>query len=129
MNYQPIRTRLARSLLAVAGSCALLFSSPAQAALQCGTASLCFIDLDPWPLNVYGNVWGNNPDWGQLPGGWNDRADRFYNHTSRTVCLYGHADYRRTWPGQSNIEPRRLTTGQRLDWEDTVSSNYFANSC
>jgi hypothetical protein len=132
MNNKSKLSRLVRSLASVAVVLPLLQPATAFAAFSCAVDSLCFVDTDPLFLNVYGNVWGNNPDWGQLPGGWNDRADVFHNKTSRHVCLYGHADYRRDWPGWRNIEPRGLPRGASLDrgdWKDVVSSNYFKDFC
>lgn len=71
-----------------------------------------------------GYVFGNNWFWGELQGGWNDRADQFGNHgTIHSNCLYEHI----ACGGAAVHLPR----GFAVDWFNIVSSNRWttASTC
>jgi len=100
------------------------FNNNADADLgQCAvkSGSTRFFDNE---TNKCGYVFGNNTDWGALPGGWNNRADSFGNDgTTSNNCLYDGFSCHGT--------PMLLRRGFILFWANTVSSNRWttATSC
>jgi hypothetical protein len=114
---------------ATLGAGIMLFNSPAKADLfsQCPrqSGSTRFFDFATYRC---GYVFGNNTNWGALPGGWNDRADQFGNDgNTSSNCLYRDINCR----GTSVLLPR----GFAVDWSNVVSSNrwttasYCVTSC
>lgn len=110
---------------AALGAGVMLFNNDANADLfsQCAiqSGSTRFLDFE---TNHCGYVFGNNTNWGALPGGWNDRADQFGNDgVTSSNCLYEHINC----GGQSVFLPR----GFAVTWRNIVSSNRWttASSC
>ena len=103
----------------------MLLSGRADADLfsqcQVQSGSTRFLDFE---TNHCGYVFGNNTNWGALPGGWNDRADQFGNDgVTSSNCLYQDINCR----GASVLLPR----GFAVTWNNIVSSNRWttASSC
>jgi hypothetical protein len=71
------------------------FVSNAAAGADCrqpNSGYLCFYDI---ATKNYGRVAGDNPVWANLPGGWDNRADRFWNYgRTHGVCLFRDTHYR-----------------------------------
>lgn len=109
----------------VLGAGLMLFNGRADADLfsQCAveSGSTRFLDVE---TNHCGYVFGDNTNWGALPGGWNDRADQFGNDgVTSSNCLYQDINCR----GASVLLPR----GFAVTWSNIVSSNRWttASSC
>ena len=124
-------TRFKKALLLIAATATLgggvvaLGSSVAEADLfsQCAIqpGSTRFFDF---ATNRCGYVFGNNSFWGNLPGGWNDRADQFGNDgNTHSNCLYEHISC-----GGIGVH---LPRGFAVDWFNIVSSNRWTteSSC
>lgn len=110
---------------AALGTGVMLFNNDANADLfsQCPvqSGSTRFLDFE---TNRCGYVFGNNTNWGALPGDWNNRADQFGNDgVTHSNCLYDGFSCQ----GLPIFLPRGFT----VTWRNTVSSNRWttASSC
>lgn len=112
MNKRIVLSAAATAMLSTAALAGI--APPASAAPSClGPKYLCFRD---YATGEYGSVPGTNAWWGALEGGWNDRADWFFNQgTQCNVRIYkdiNHAGEHRTLP-----------IGTTVVWYNVVSSN------
>jgi len=110
---------------AAIASGAILLSNVASADLfsecEVRSGSTRFYDFES---DHCGYVFGNNSFWGNLPGGWNDRADQFGNDgVTSSNCLYQDINC----SGARVLLPR----GFFVEWRNIVSSNRWttASAC
>jgi len=101
--------------------CALVLSVFVMSVAFTGVASACdrgWTCFWDWETGDRGQVAGNNRNWAALPGGWDNRADRFHNNgRTHQNALYSGKHY----TGAS----KTVFRGTRLTWRNVVSSNLW----